>query len=110
MHVQAYRHLNVTVRGFDIIDGPISEVDILSINWPDVIVDVCTPTSTHVESLTWAYALGARKFILEKPPARSNNEWRRVLPTAAGCADIRCAAPPLLKSVSVRRESCFRRR
>ena len=84
MHVQAYQHLNVTVKGFDIIDGPISEVDILSINWPEVIVDVCTPTSTHVDSLTWAYALGARKFILEKPAARSNAEWRSVLPTLPG--------------------------
>lgn len=84
MHAQAYQHLNVTVRGFDIVDGPISEADILSVNWPEVIVDVCTPTITHVESLTWAYALGARKFILEKPAAYSNAEWRGVLPALPG--------------------------
>jgi predicted dehydrogenase len=84
MHAQAYQHLNVTVRGFDIVDGPISEADILSINWPEVIVDVCTPTVTHIESLTWAYALGARKFILEKPAALSNAEWRGVLPRLPG--------------------------
>jgi hypothetical protein len=84
MHAQAYQQLNVVVKGFDIVDGPISEADILSVDWPEVIVDVCTPTITHVESLTWAYALGARKFILEKPAAYSNAEWRGVLPMLPG--------------------------
>lgn len=42
----------------------------------DKIVDICTPTDSHVDMMLRAHALGATKFVVEKPAAMSTGEWR----------------------------------
>ena len=57
--------------------------------WDDAIVDVCTPTATHDESMVEAYAKGARRFIVEKPAAASEAAWNGLLARLPG-ARIAC--------------------
>jgi predicted dehydrogenase len=40
-----------------------------------LIVDICVPTAAHTSVMDWAYQLGARRFIVEKPAAPSLEEW-----------------------------------
>ena len=43
------------------------------------VIDVCTPTSTHVEIIRKAYDHGARRFVVEKPAAFNLAEWRKLV-------------------------------
>ena len=75
LHAAIYRSLGVDVVEFDIAD-PLTQAELDAVPWPDAIVDVCTPTAVHTESIRWAYAQGARRFLVEKPAARSYVDWR----------------------------------
>ncbi|MEN3281498.1 MAG: hypothetical protein V7607_2638 [Solirubrobacteraceae bacterium] len=72
MHAQIYRSLGVRTVAVD----PAATNAPAAVPWADGVVDVCTPTALHASSLVEAYRLGARRFIVEKPAARSLQDWR----------------------------------
>jgi predicted dehydrogenase len=78
LHAEVYRSLGVPLVELDVVDGQ-AEDALDGIPWPELIVDVCTPTDVHTDTIRWAYALGARRFIVEKPAARSYVDWRTCL-------------------------------
>jgi predicted dehydrogenase len=78
LHAEIYRSLGVEFVEYDIAD-PLTPAGFAAISWPDAIVDVCTPTAVHTESIRWAYAHGARRFVVEKPAARTYVDWRACL-------------------------------
>jgi predicted dehydrogenase len=83
-HQAAYAKLGITdltlVDPIE-IEGHHLGIDRLrnSVNWQEVIVDVCVPTSLHTTVISTLASLGARRFIVEKPAAESADEWRRLL-------------------------------
>jgi predicted dehydrogenase len=78
LHAEIYRSLGIELIEYDIADSsPQAELD--AIAWSEAIVDVCTPTAVHTESIRWAYAQGARRFLVEKPAARTYVDWRACL-------------------------------
>jgi predicted dehydrogenase len=78
LHAEIYRSLGIPLLEFDISDGRThSALD--EAQWPEAIVDVCTPTAVHTESIRWAHARGARRFLVEKPAARNYVDWRACL-------------------------------
>jgi predicted dehydrogenase len=78
LHAEIYRSLCVEFVEYDIAD-PLTRAEFGAISWPDAIVDVCTPTAVHTKSIRWAYAHGARRFVVEKPAARTYVDWRACL-------------------------------
>jgi predicted dehydrogenase len=78
LHAEIYRSLGVPLIEFDIADDG-AEAALDDVPWAEVIVDVCTPTAVHTESIRWAYARGARRFLVEKPAARNYVDWRACL-------------------------------
>jgi hypothetical protein len=80
MHRAIYEDLDIPVIAVDTASESMARWK-LPTRWEDLIVDICTPTATHVESLRWAYQRGARHFIVEEPCAESGEEWRRQLST-----------------------------
>jgi predicted dehydrogenase len=78
LHAEIYRSLGVPLVEFDIADER-TQAALDEIPWPEAIVDVCTPTAVHTESIRWAYARGARRFLVEKPAARNYVDWRACL-------------------------------
>jgi predicted dehydrogenase len=74
MHARIYRSLPVRLVEVDLGDPPPPDLPLR-----DAIVDVCTPTSVHTESLAWGYTRGARRFVVEKPVAPEVSAWRRQL-------------------------------
>jgi predicted dehydrogenase len=79
LHTQIYRSLGVPTVEVDIADPALSPSRLEHLRWPDAVVDVCTPTAVHTESIRWAYAHGARRFLVEKPAADSYVDWRACL-------------------------------
>jgi predicted dehydrogenase len=78
LHAEIYRSLGIELIECDIAD-PLPEAELDVITWSEAIVDVCTPTAVHTESIRWAYARGARRFLVEKPAARNYVDWRACL-------------------------------
>jgi predicted dehydrogenase len=78
LHAEIYRSLGIEVIEYDSAD-PLTQVELDAIAWSDAIVDVCTPTAVHTESIRWAYAHGARRFLVEKPATRTYVDWRACL-------------------------------
>jgi predicted dehydrogenase len=78
LHAEIYRSLGVPLVEFD-ITGARTETVLDDVPWPEAIVDVCTPTAVHTESIRWGYARGARRFLVEKPAARNYVDWRACL-------------------------------
>jgi predicted dehydrogenase len=78
LHAEIYRSLGVPLVEFDIADEN-AQAALDDIPWPEAVIDVCTPTAVHTESIRWAYAEGARRFIVEKPAARNYVDWRACL-------------------------------
>jgi predicted dehydrogenase len=78
LHAEIYRSLGISPVEIDIVE-PFAEADLDAISWPDAIVDVCTPTAVHTDSIHWGYARGARRFLVEKPAARNYVDWRACL-------------------------------
>jgi predicted dehydrogenase len=74
LHAAIYRSLGVSLVEIDVPTPTQAELD--AIPWPDAIVDVCTPTAMHTESIRWGYAQGARRFLVEKPATRNYVDWR----------------------------------
>ena len=75
LHAEIYRSLGVSLVEVDIAD-PMTEAELDAVPWADAIVDVCTPTAVHTESIRWGYARGARRFLVEKPATRNYVDWR----------------------------------
>jgi predicted dehydrogenase len=63
----------------DVAGPQLTASELESLPWSDAVVDVCTPTAVHTESIRWAYGLGARRFLVEKPAADSYVDWRACL-------------------------------
>jgi predicted dehydrogenase len=78
LHAEIHRSLGVELIEYDIAE-PLTQAQLDAIPWDDAIVDVCTPTAVHTESIRWAYAHGARRFLVEKPATRSYVDWRACL-------------------------------
>lgn len=76
LHAAIYRSLGVSLVEIDLGEGAPTPAQLDAIPWPDVIVDVCTPTAVHTESIRWGYARGARRFLVEKPATRNYVDWR----------------------------------
>lgn len=47
----------------------------------EIIVDICTPTASHCETMLLGYKMGVRRFIVEKPAASSEHEWNSLIST-----------------------------
>ena len=75
-HAHIYRSLGVPVFEVDVGEAAPTEAQLDAVPWADAIVDVCTPTAVHTESIRWGYARGARRFIVEKPATRNYVDWR----------------------------------
>src|SRR5262249_6359345 len=56
MHARIYRSLPVRLIEVDLGD-PLPR----DMPWSDVVIDVCTPTTVHGETLAWGYAQGVRR-------------------------------------------------
>jgi predicted dehydrogenase len=78
MHADIHRSLGVRLEEHDIA-APLSDTELAAIPWADAIVDVCTPTAVHTDSIRWAYEHGARRFLVEKPATRNYVDWRACL-------------------------------
>lgn len=78
LHAEIYRSLGISVVEVDIAE-PVTQTELDAIPWPDAIVDVCTPTAVHTDSIRWAYGHGARRFLVEKPATRNYVDWRACL-------------------------------
>jgi predicted dehydrogenase len=78
LHAEIYRSLGVRLVEFDIADHR-THAALDDVPWSEAIVDVCTPTAVHTESIRWGYARGARRFLVEKPAARHYVDWRACL-------------------------------
>lgn len=78
LHAEIYRSLGISVVEVDIAE-PVRQTELDAIPWPDAIVDVCTPTAVHTDSIRWAYGYGARRFLVEKPATRNYVDWRACL-------------------------------
>lgn len=76
LHAEIYRSLGVSVFEVDVGEATPTPAQLDAIPWPDVIVDVCTPTAVHTESIRWGYERGARRFLVEKPATRNYVDWR----------------------------------
>lgn len=76
LHAQIYRSLGVSLVEIDIAGPALTQAELDALPWPDAIVDVCTPTAVHTESIRWGYAQGARRFLVEKPATRNYVDWR----------------------------------
>ena len=76
LHAEIYRSLGVSVVEVDVGEGALTPAQLDAIPWSDVVVDVCTPTAVHTESIRWGYAQGARRFLVEKPATRNYIDWR----------------------------------
>lgn len=76
LHAEIYRSLGVSLVEVDIGEAAPTRAQLDAIPWSDVIVDVCTPTAVHTESIRWGYAHGARRFLVEKPATRNYVDWR----------------------------------
>jgi predicted dehydrogenase len=76
VHARIYRALGISVTPVDPITGAEYQRALDIIDWSDSIVDICTPTATHTSCLAEMYALGARRFIVEKPAATDAASWR----------------------------------
>jgi predicted dehydrogenase len=78
LHAEIYRSLGVPLVEFDTADRR-TQAALDDVRWPEAVVDVCTPTAVHTGSIRWAYARGARRFLVEKPAARNYIDWRTCL-------------------------------
>jgi predicted dehydrogenase len=78
LHAEIYSSLGVPLVEFDIADRR-THAALDDVAWPEAILDVCTPTAVHTESIRWGYARGARRFLVEKPAARNYVDWRACL-------------------------------
>ncbi len=78
LHAEIHRSLGISVVEVDIAK-PVTQAELDAIPWPDAIVDVCTPTAVHTDSIRWGYEHGARRFLVEKPATRNYVEWRACL-------------------------------
>jgi hypothetical protein len=78
LHAEIHRSLGVPLVEVDIADRR-TQAALEDVPWPEAILDVCTPTAVHTESIRWAYARGARRFLVEKPAARHYVDWRACL-------------------------------
>jgi predicted dehydrogenase len=78
LHAEIYRSLGVSLVEVDIAE-PDLEDELDKVPWEDAIVDICTPTAVHTESIRWGYAQGARRFLVEKPATRNYVDWRACL-------------------------------
>jgi predicted dehydrogenase len=76
LHAAIYRSFGVPVFEVDVGDAAPTPAQLDALPWSDVIVDVCTPTAVHTESIRWGYAHGARRFLVEKPATRNYVDWR----------------------------------
>lgn len=76
IHAEIYRSLGVPVLEVDIGDAEPTRAELDALTWADVIVDVCTPTAVHTDSIRWGYERGARRFLVEKPATRNYVDWR----------------------------------
>jgi len=79
MHERIHRSLGSTVVAFDVSGPPPLAGHLRRVPWGDAIMDICTPTAAHAQSMEWGYARGIRRFLVEKPAAASLAEWRRLL-------------------------------
>ncbi|MEV6717977.1 hypothetical protein AB0M48_38735 [Lentzea sp. NPDC051208] len=78
MHGNVYERLGAPVYRVDVAEHPLKYWE-GRLPWQDAVVDVCTPTGEHASCIRWAHELGARRFLVEKPAARSLSEWRSTL-------------------------------
>ena len=78
LHAGIYRSLGIEPVEYDIA-GSLTRSELDAIAWSEAIVDVCTPTAVHTESIRWAYERGTRRFLVEKPAARTYVDWRACL-------------------------------
>jgi hypothetical protein len=78
LHAAIHRSLGVDLLEHDIA-APLTDAELEAVRWADAIVDVCTPTAVHTDSIRWAYARGARRFLVEKPATRNYVDWRACL-------------------------------
>lgn len=76
LHAQIYRSLGISLVEVDVGDATPAPEQLDAVPWADAIVDVCTPTAVHTESIRWGYERGARRFLVEKPAARTYVDWR----------------------------------
>jgi predicted dehydrogenase len=76
VHARIYQALGVSITPVDPAAGTDYRRGLDSIDWADTIVDICTPTATHTSCLAQMYALGARRFVVEKPAATDAHSWR----------------------------------
>jgi predicted dehydrogenase len=76
LHAAIYRSLGVRLVEVDVGDGTPPPEQLEAVPWPEAIVDVCTPTAVHTESIRRGYERGARRFLVEKPAARTYVDWR----------------------------------
>ncbi|HXH96946.1 MAG TPA: hypothetical protein VNH40_07020 [Gaiellaceae bacterium] len=76
LHAAIYRSLGVSLVEVDLGDAAPTQQQLAAVPWADAVVDVCTPTAVHTESIRWGYERGARRFLVEKPAARTYVDWR----------------------------------
>lgn len=79
MHARIFRYFGVEPMRVDPVLADNGHDQLHELDWSQAIVDVCTPTATHVTCLAEMYELGARQFIVEKPAALDANSWRKQL-------------------------------
>jgi hypothetical protein len=79
IHARIHRSLGNRLVEFDIADAVPSARLLRSVPWDEAVMDVCTPTAAHVQSMAWGYARGVRRFLIEKPAAASLAAWQRQL-------------------------------
>jgi predicted dehydrogenase len=79
MHERIHRSLGNTVVAFDASGPPPSARHLRLVAWDEAIMDICTPTAYHAQSMAWGYARGIRRFLVEKPAAVSLAEWQTLL-------------------------------
>jgi predicted dehydrogenase len=81
MHGRIHQALHHKFVEFDIRQAPPPGRVLRQVPWDEAIMDICTPTAAHPHSMSWGYARGVRRFLVEKPAAPSLADWQRQVAT-----------------------------
>src|SRR5262245_31682609 len=81
MHGRIHRALGHRLVEFHTRQPPPGATLLRQIPWDEAIMDICTPTAAHPRSMSWGYARGVRRFLVEKPAAPSLADWQRQVDT-----------------------------
>jgi predicted dehydrogenase len=84
LHANIYRTLGIRLFELDTAQPSKAERFLDQMPWGSAVVDVCTPTAEHTKTLAWAFARGARHFIVEKPAALSFSHWQEQVASMPG--------------------------